>query len=162
MIVVPLSKFLWLWFRLLFDNNKLLNDGIVFIVPVLLILNCLDLSLQFILDEFFLSNSVLEILQRSIKASTVVGIETIFRTKIVRFFFWILNWSIEVVSVFGKRNLVFFHFFRIWVNVDLLDLWCFFLFITFFFFFLRFNFFSGSATDIPSKIQYEWFHKNEY
>jgi hypothetical protein len=76
MIVVPLSKFLWLWFWLL--DNKLLKDSTGIIVPVLLILNCQDLSLQFILDEFSLMNSVLEILQRSIKASAVVGNETIF------------------------------------------------------------------------------------
>jgi hypothetical protein len=76
MIVVSLSKFLWLWFWLL--DNKLLKDSTGIIVPVLLILNCQDLSLQFILDEFSLMNSVLEILQRRIKASAVVGIETIF------------------------------------------------------------------------------------
>ena len=152
MIVVPLSKFLWLWFRLLFDTNKLLIDSIGIIVPVLLILNCLDLSLQFILDEIFLNNSVYGILQWSIKASAVVG--TIFRTEKARFFFWILNWSIEIVSVLGKGGLVFFHFLRIWVNVDFRNLWCINLCIIVFSLLLKLNLSTWSAANWPSEIQY--------
>jgi hypothetical protein len=50
--------------------------------------------------------------------------------------------------------LVFFHFLRIWVNVDFRNLWCINLCIIVFSLLLKLNLSTWSAANWPSEIQY--------